>query len=58
MIMLKHYETYIQKLKDKGKENKGNKKSKKRISAYAFTIMDLKSNIYIAYGTSLKSKII
>jgi transposase len=56
MIISKHYETYIQKLRDKGKENKKNKKSKKRLFAYTFRIMDIKTKMYIGYGTSLKSE--
>lgn len=54
MIISRHYETYIQKLKEKGKENKN--KRKKRLFAYTFRIMDIKSKMYIAYGTSLKSE--
>jgi transposase len=58
MIISKHYETYIQKLKDKGKENKGTnkKRARRRLFAFTFRIMDLKSKMYIAYGTSLKSE--
>jgi len=56
MIISKHYESYIQKLKDKGKENKIKNKKKKRLFAYTFRTMDLKSKIYIAYGTSMKSE--
>jgi transposase len=48
-----HYATHAQKLKDKGKEN-GNEKDKKYI--FSFAIMDIKSRLYIGFGTSLKSE--
>ena len=62
----KNYESYAQKLKDlakespKEKEEKGGRKKakehKKRLFAYSFTIMDLETRLYIAFGSSMKSE--
>ena len=61
----KNYESYAQKLKDHAKENPGNREEKdgkkseshkKRLFAYSFAIMDLKSRMYIAFGSSMKSE--
>ena len=62
----KNYESYAQKLKDlakespKDKEEKGGRKKakehKKRLFAYSFTIMDLETRLYIAFGSSMKSE--
>ena len=65
LTVKKNYESYAQKLKDLAKENPGNreerdgKKSnnhKKRLFAYSFAIMDLKSRMYIVFGSSMKSE--
>ncbi len=54
-MIKEHYASYAQKLKDKAKEN--NPKEKKKIKCvYSFAIIDIKSRMYIAYGTSLKSE--
>jgi len=66
LTVKKNYETYAQGLKDLAKENKeiGNKDHKdkktkghrKRLFAYSFSIMDLRTRMYIASGTSMKSE--
>ena len=61
LTIKKNYESYAQRLKDKAKEN-GNESSKrgrtgrKRLFAYSFFMMDLKTRIYIAFGSSMKSE--
>jgi transposase len=55
LLIKEHYASYAQKLKDNAKEN--NPEEKKKIKcAYSFSIIDIKSRMYIAYGTSLKSE--
>lgn len=59
--MKKHYATEAQKLKDKMKENFGEKKKlkdkrKKRQFVYSFNLMDIKTRMYIGCGTSFKSE--
>jgi len=55
LLIKEHYASYAQKLKDKAKEN--DPKEKKKIKCvYSFAIIDIKSRMYIAYGTSLKSE--
>lgn len=55
LLIKEHYASYAQKLKDKAKEN--SPKEKKKIKCvYSFAIIDIKSRMYIAYGTSLKSE--
>ena len=65
LTVKKNYESYAQKLKDHAKENPGNREEKdgkkseshkKRLFAYSFAIMDLKSRMYIAFGSSMKSE--
>ncbi|AGO60105.1 ISNCY-like element ISFac3 family transposase [Ferroplasma acidarmanus] len=66
LTVKKNYESYAQRLKDLAKENKEigkeehkDKKSKghrKRLFAYSFSIMDLRTRMYIASGTSMKSE--
>ena len=65
LTVKKNYESYAQKLKDLAKENPGNREEKdgkktkahkKRLFAYSFAIMDLKSRMYIAFGSSMKSE--
>ena len=46
-----HYATIAQRLKEKAKEISASQKF-----IYSFAIMDLKSRLYVAYGTSLKSE--
>jgi transposase len=52
LFISKHYSSYVQKLKDKAKDSENTKKS----FAYKFSLMDLKSKMYICFGTSLKSE--
>ena len=66
LTVKKNYESHAQKLKDlakKNPENKGEKDGamkakghKKRLFAYSFAIMDLKTRMYIAFGSSMKSE--
>lgn len=59
LTISKHYCSEAQKLKDKVKESKGQKrktKKRKQSFVYAFKLMDLKSRLYISYGTSFKSE--
>ena len=52
LTITKHYSSFVQKLKDKAKEQKKEKKT----FVYNFALMDLKSKMYICYGSSLKSE--
>lgn len=52
LIISKHYSSEIQKLKEKVKEQN----TKKKIFAYQFAILDLKTRMYVCYGTSLVSE--
>ena len=54
LVIRKHYASYVQKLKDKAKKQDGRKK--KKHFAYKFTLIDLKTKMYICYGSSLKSE--
>lgn len=55
LLIKEHYASYAQKLKDKAKDN--NPDVKKKIKCvYSFAIIDIKSRMYISYGTSLKSE--
>lgn len=52
LFISKHYLSYVQKLKDKAKDSKNTKKS----FAYKFSLLDLKSKMYVCFGTSLISE--
>jgi len=52
LFISKHYSSYAQKLKDKAKDSKNTKKS----FVYKFSLMDIKSKMYICFGTSLISE--
>ena len=52
LTITKHYSSYVQKLKDKAKEQITEKKT----FVYNFALMDLKSKMYICFGSSLKSE--
>ncbi len=52
LFISKHYLSYVQKLKDKAKDSKNTKKS----FVYKFSLMDLKTKMYICSGTSLISE--
>ena len=62
LTVKKHYANEAQKLKDKIKENKvqkkktKNKELKKTQFIFSFALMDIKTRMYIAYGTSFKSE--
>jgi Transposase len=61
LTIKKNYESYAQELKDKAKENrnddKGKQSAKKRKTfAYSFRLMDLRTKMYIAFGSSMKSE--
>lgn len=52
LTITKHYSSYVQKLKDKAKEQK----DKKKCFVYNFALMDLKSKMYVCFGSSLISE--
>ena len=52
LTITKHYSSYVQKLKDKAKD--GN--LTKRAFVYNFALMDLKTKMYVCYGSSLRSE--
>jgi transposase len=54
LTIRKHYATEMQKLKEKGKKNDGRKKKKHFV--FSFMLMDLKTKMYVCYGTSFKSE--
>lgn len=53
-----HYASHAQKLKDKIKniETQPKKEHKKKLFVYSFKLMDLKSRMYVGFGTSFKSE--
>jgi transposase len=51
LTVRKHYASYVQKRKDKAKKQKG-----KKVFVYAFMLMDLRTKMYVCYGTSYKSE--
>lgn len=52
LFISKHYCSYVQKLKDRAKESDNTKKS----FVYKFALMDLKTKMYVCFGTSLISE--
>lgn len=57
LTIKKHYASEAQKLKDKIKDSKTqSKKNKKRLFIYSFSIIDIKTRMYIGFGTSFKSE--
>ena len=54
LTIRKHYASEVQKLKDKSKKQDGRKKKKSFI--YSFMLMDLKTKMYVCFGTSFKSE--
>lgn len=54
LTIRKHYASEVQKLKDKSKKHDGRKKKKSFV--YSFMLMDLKTKMYVCYGSSLKSE--
>lgn len=55
LIVSKHYCSEAQKLKDKIKEQNPTEK-KKKMFVYQFVLLDLKTRMYVCYGTSLISE--
>ena len=63
LTIKKNYETYAQRLKDNAKENASSENAvrrlrnhRKRLFAYSFAIMDLKTRMYTSFGSSMKSE--
>ena len=61
LTIKKNYESYAQRLKDKAKEDSNGSSKKGRIGrrrlfAYSFFLMDLKTRMYVAFGSSIKSE--
>jgi len=65
LTVKRNYESHAQRLKDRAKENPGEddrggkkdgKSHKKRLFAYSFALMDLRTGMYIALGSSMKSE--
>ncbi len=57
----KNYESYAQRLKDNAKENskdsnRNGRSGRRRLFAYSFFMMDLKTGMYVAFGSSMKSE--
>ncbi len=52
LTITKHYSSYVQKLKDKAKEQT----NKKKCFVYNFALMDLESKMYVCFGSSLVSE--
>lgn len=52
LFISKHYSSAVQKLKDKAKEAKNTKKA----FVYQFALMDLKTRMYVCFGSSLISE--
>jgi transposase len=68
LIVKKHYASEVEKHKDKAKDvdqlakaskqqkNKGKRQKKRKSFVYSFRLIDPKTRMYIAYGTSFKSE--
>jgi transposase len=59
LTIKKHYASEVEKHKDKAKDSTkltGACKQKKKLFVYSFALMDFKTRMYIAYGTSFKSE--
>ena len=56
LTVKKHYASEAQKLKDKIKDDTSNKNYMKTLFVYYFALIDIKSRMYIGYGTSFKSE--
>lgn len=52
LFISKHYASYAQKLKDKAKDSESTKKA----FVYKFALMDLKTKMYVCFGTSMISE--
>ena len=53
LTISKHYSAYVQKLKDKSKIQED---VEKKCFVFKFTLMDLKTKMYVCYGSSLRSE--
>ena len=53
LTIRKHYASEVQKLKDKSKKQD---RKKRKSFVYSFMLMDLKTKMYICFGTSFKSE--
>lgn len=56
LTVKKHYASEAQKLKDKIKDDSCNKDYMKTLFVYFFALMDIKTRMYICYGTSFRSE--
>ena len=56
LTVKKHYASEAQKLKDKIKEGNSDKIHLKTLFVFYFALIDIKSRMYIGYGTSFKSE--
>lgn len=56
LTITRHYASAAQKLKEKAKIAKKASKNKKKAFVYSFTLIDINTRIYIAYGTSFHSE--
>lgn len=60
LTIKKHYASEVEKLKDKAKDSnnlaKAHKAKKKAMFVYSFALMDFKTRMYLAHGTSFKSE--
>jgi len=54
LTVRKHYASEVRKLKEKAKKH--DERKKKRSFVYNFMLMDLRTRMYVAYGTSFKSE--
>ena len=56
LTVKKHYASEAQRLKDKIKDDTSNKNYMKTLFVYFFALIDIKSRMYVGYGTSFKSE--
>jgi transposase len=60
LTIKKHYASEVEKHKDKAKDSaklaKASKLKKKKLFVYSFKLMDFRTRMYIAFGTSFKSE--
>lgn len=56
LTIKEHYASEAQKLKEKAKVAKKFSKKERRMFAYSFALIDIKTRMYVAYGSSLVSE--
>jgi transposase len=56
LTIKEHYASAAQALKEKAKIAKKISKKRKKVFVYYFTILDIKTRMYVAYGTSFQSE--